>query len=507
MPDSLLRQQIVRYGLSVVDDDYSRGYRCECPSGIADGDLCLDECASSPCGNATCVDLVSTYMCECPGTQYWNYADRACQAGGGCSGSFASCKEWLHHYPGLASGVYPVCAPLGHPSFLVYCDMETDGGGWTLVANINPVDSNIVGYGQDFWLGQHEYGNFTHHFAFDYKSPAAYLLTGPAHNAEDGELMVQSVAYPRKETDSAFASAQVRGWRKWPMITDSFAEMFSTGCCRGDSCGNGRHPCRTGWPSGVDVGQTDQWDDIIRRGNCLRTNVRYGFGNGGEAFRLMIYDPGSTDDRMGGFGGATNSGDTLCSSQGRFGQRDNAGVDRILCNQDRQSGCGHGEVRIMQNPVTGARAPCQQSPHEDYCTTSTPYHYNDPSSFIPAWTSRFFVREPTALTPQVIAAMAACEVAGRYWVEHECTDRPPRPPSRCITVPSRYCINYARSHQFSVSDPAHCQALCEEDPTCTGGYWFAGTPTCYHFGVSGSQDEMCDEWGDSGDCTAFSCHE
>jgi hypothetical protein len=295
--------------------------------------------------------------------------------------------------------------------------METDGGGWTLVANINPVDSNIVGYGQDFWLGQHEYGNFTHHFAFDYKSPAAYLLTGPAHNAEDGELMIQSVAYPGAETDSAFASAQVRGWRKWPMLEQypSFASLFSAECCHGDGCGNGVHPCKTGQPSGVDVGSTDEWDDIIRRGDCLRTDLRYGWTSGGEAFRLMTYDPRETDDRMGGFGGATNSGDTLCDSQGTFGQRDNAGMDRILCNQDQSTGCGHGESRVMRNPVTNAREPCQQSPSPEYCTSSSPYHYNDPNSYIPGWTSRFFVREPTALTPQVMAAMAACEAEGWYW--------------------------------------------------------------------------------------------
>ena len=143
-----------------------------------------------------------------------------------------------------------------------------------------------------------------------------------------------------------------------------------------------------------------------------------------RVFRVFRVLPVSTNDRMGGFGGATNSGNTLCDSQGIFGQRDNAGMDRILCNQDRQTGCGHGESRVMTNPVTGAREPCQQSPSPEYCTTTSPYHYNDPNSFRPAWTSRFFVREPTALTPQMIAAMAACDSAGRYWDRnaHACTD-------------------------------------------------------------------------------------
>jgi hypothetical protein len=87
--------------------------------------------------------------------------------------------------------------------------METSGGGWTMVMNINPVDDNLVGWGNDFWAAKHEYGSFDHLFAHDYKSPAAYLLQGD-------ELMIQSVAYPAVEDDAAFATAEVRvderGW-------------------------------------------------------------------------------------------------------------------------------------------------------------------------------------------------------------------------------------------------------------------------------------------------------
>jgi hypothetical protein len=46
-----------------------------------------------------------------------------------------SCKEVLAAHPGAASGVYSV-APSGVP-LRVFCDMATDGGGWTLVHKNN----------------------------------------------------------------------------------------------------------------------------------------------------------------------------------------------------------------------------------------------------------------------------------------------------------------------------------------------------------------------------------
>ena len=71
--------------------------------------------------------------------------------------------------------------------------------------NINPVDGNIVGWGNDFWAGKHEYGAFEHRFARDYKSPAAYLLKGD-------ELMIQSVAYPAGHPSPGRRHGLVHRW-------------------------------------------------------------------------------------------------------------------------------------------------------------------------------------------------------------------------------------------------------------------------------------------------------
>jgi hypothetical protein len=45
----------------------------------------------------------------------------------------------------------------------------------------------------------------------------------------------------------------------------------------------------------------------------------------------------------------------------------------------------------------------------------------------PGWSSRFFVREETPLTPELIAAESTCEaIAGRYFSRRDisCQDRP-----------------------------------------------------------------------------------
>jgi hypothetical protein len=57
--------------------------------------------------------------------------------------------------------------------------------------NINPVDGNIVGWGNDFWAGKVEYGGFEHRFAevanTSHSPPPLYISSVILHTKQIGE--------------------------------------------------------------------------------------------------------------------------------------------------------------------------------------------------------------------------------------------------------------------------------------------------------------------------------
>jgi hypothetical protein len=116
-----------------------------------------------------------------------------------------SCAAILAAGDSVGTGLYWI-DPNGTPTtdaFLAYCDMDTQGGGWTLALNVDPTDGGRVVYPNvAFWTASAEYGSIGSHFVSDYASPAAASVAPT-------ELLI-AVARPGP-------TGQVFGWKQWTL--------------------------------------------------------------------------------------------------------------------------------------------------------------------------------------------------------------------------------------------------------------------------------------------------
>jgi hypothetical protein len=123
-------------------------FTCTCDSGFTgDGTVCddINECAdpaSNPCLDGTCNNNAGDYTCACP----TGYAATAAPAPRCLP---LSCAALLALHPTTTSGVQELLA--GGASSMAYCDMSTDGGGWTLVLKVDG-RTQTLGYDAPLWI-------------------------------------------------------------------------------------------------------------------------------------------------------------------------------------------------------------------------------------------------------------------------------------------------------------------------------------------------------------------
>ena len=133
-----------------------------CDDGNADeADMCTTLCKPPACDDLLKSGDESDVDCggACPGCGL----DKACGDGGDCGSGFcsnglcklaANCNQIKLANPMAATGVYAVdfdgAGP--KPSVDVHCDMTIDGGGWTLVMNLDTSDGHVMWWANPKWV-------------------------------------------------------------------------------------------------------------------------------------------------------------------------------------------------------------------------------------------------------------------------------------------------------------------------------------------------------------------
>jgi hypothetical protein len=197
---------------------------CACPAGqTACGDACVDTAVSrSHCGmcgracsaaggTAACVDgACFVVACDAARGDCDRTAANGCEAAlatdgrncGACGNACATgmcmagacvgartCAELHAMAPTAPSGQYPLDpdGPGGEPGFTAYCDMTTDGGGWTYLATVtNSGDAANMGNwlvaspSPNNWESTTAFGTLDPTANQDYRSAAFHRVAGQA---------------------------------------------------------------------------------------------------------------------------------------------------------------------------------------------------------------------------------------------------------------------------------------------------------------------------------------
>ncbi len=132
-----------------VDTDYDPGHCGSCDAPCKSDEICAGG-GCCPFGElycaSNCIDpLNDVGNCGSCGNSCAG-ATPFC-SGGACIAAGESCAAHLKVDPNAQDGLYPVDPDGAGPvqPFMAFCDMSNDGGGWTLVANVDDINDPYFG--------------------------------------------------------------------------------------------------------------------------------------------------------------------------------------------------------------------------------------------------------------------------------------------------------------------------------------------------------------------------
>ncbi len=255
---------------------------CNQPGGyVAGADDCDD---SDGAVNPSATELCDGLDNDCDGT-----VDGVGSLGSGAVCAGESCQAILTALPGSGDGTYWLDPDQdGSGAFETYCDMTSDGGGWTLVGLVHRANQASVHEPDDWFTNGYDATALTTNTSTDNASPSAFGVA-----AFSGYIASQGGVQSRFSLHAQADATVEQTWFKTVDAT-SFALWFSsdgsqasTQVCADEamtqSCSNGRI---------INVGSTTNLEGMTTGGGCswhMRTN-----GNSSPAYTgICTCDGGS----------------------------------------------------------------------------------------------------------------------------------------------------------------------------------------------------------------------